>query len=144
MDEVVQGIMKIHETLSTRKMDAWTGDELSRAMSELAMYKMSLGSYVAELERDYSNVNVARKLSFARQVKKSRDMKLTVGESEQLARIFNEDLYSQENEAKYNYEVVRNLYRDTNELISTFQSRLAFLRSEQFQQKDNIDTDDTN
>lgn len=136
--EITEHIMKIRDDLSKKKIEAWTPDQLSRAMTKLALLNMTLGGMVMDLYGRYKDKEMQRKVGVANlELELSKDNPMTVART--MAQVKGVELYEQENEAEHDYKILNALYRDTESLISVLQSRLRHLGNEQYQQKNNLE-----
>lgn len=129
MNNTVKQVDKIVEALESRKMENWKGDEISRAISELAVLKVRLGELVADAEFMYQSAYNARKYNHAdNSLRHSQDN--TISKAKELAELGNKENRRAESETLRDYRYLRNKYEDIGTLIMTLQSRLKYLRDE--------------
>lgn len=136
--EVAKQIKTIRKQLESREVTMWTPDQLSRAMTKLAILNMTLGEMVIDALGVYRDKETQRKVGLAQlELELSKDMSMTAARTQ--AQVKGLELYEQENRAEYEYKLLSTLYRDTESLISVLQSRLRHLGNEQYQQQNNIE-----
>lgn len=136
--EVAKQIKTIREQLESREVTMWTPDQLSRAMTKLAILNMTLGEMVIDALGVYRDKETQRKVGLAQlELELSKDMSMTAARTQ--AQVRGMELYEQENRAEYEYKLLSTLYRDTESLISVLQSRLRHLGNEQYQQQNNLE-----
>lgn len=138
MMEVAKQIKTIRKQLESREVTMWTPDQLSRAMTKLAILNMTLGEMVIDALGVYRDKETQRKVGLAQlELELSKDMSMTAARTQ--AQVKGLELYEQENRAEYEYKLLSTLYRDTESLISVLQSRLRHLGNEQYQQQNNLE-----
>ncbi len=134
--EIVEQIRLVTDALITKKLGSWTGDEISRALSTLAVLRVNLGEEMANAVAKYDFSYLHRKIRYASEwksnkVKLNKTMeKATVGDIEAETQQGILDELRLENENKHYGERLRILYDSTGTLISALQSRLNVLKTE--------------
>lgn len=137
-DEITTKIFEIRDKLAEKEVEAWTPDQLSRAMTTLALLNMSLGGMVMDLYSRWKDKEMQRKVGIAQlELDYAKSNPMTVARAK--AQVNGVELYAQENEAEHDHRILQALYRDTESLISVLQSRLRQLGNEQYQQKNNLE-----
>lgn len=137
--EISTRIEAITDALYQGELKDWTGDELSRAITSLAILRVNLGSELADAVAYFDISYLHRKLKYANEWKPTKE-KL----NKQMDRATVQDVDSaimekiaedQENEikAKHRAEQLRILYDSTETLITSMQSRLNVLKQERIE-----------
>ncbi len=136
ISDISNKIKEITDALYQKELQNWSGDQISRAISSLAVLRVNLGidmvNAVAYADMSY----LSRKITYASEWKPTKEHltalanKVTVQdiESEVLIRIA--ELQENELKAKHYAEQLRILYDSTETLIMALQSRLSFLKQE--------------
>lgn len=134
----LEEIKKIRGSLEAKEIGAWTPDQLSRAMTKLALLNMNLGEMVVEAYGEYMDSEARRKVGMAQmELELSNDHSATRARTMTEAKSF--ELRDQENKAQYRYKLLQTAYRDTESLVSVLQSRLRQLGNELWEQKNNLE-----
>ena len=134
--EIVEQIRLVTDALITKKLGSWTGDEISRALSTLAVLRVNLGEGMADAIAKYDFSYLHRKIRYASEWKSNKTKlnkqmeKATVGDIEAETQQNILDDLVLENENKHYGERLRILYDSTGTLISALQSRLNILKKE--------------
>lgn len=140
MREVVDKIKEIQSKLESREVEKWTPDQLSRAMTTLALLNMTLGESVVEAYSAYRDKEMQRKVGMAQlELELSKDHPMTVARTK--AQVQGVELVDQENRAEYEYKLVSSYHRSSENLVSVLQSRLRQLSNERYQQGNNVEND---
>lgn len=135
-NEVVLEIQKITDALTSREIGKWSGDELSRAISKLAILRVNLGQEMSDATAKYDFSYLSRKIKYAKEWKPTKEKlnaqlnKVTVSDIEN--EIVNKisDIQSAEIENKHYADQLKTIYDSTETLITALQSRLGFLKQE--------------
>jgi hypothetical protein len=135
-NEVVLEIQKITDALTSREIGRWSGDELSRAISKLAILRVNLGQEMSDAIAKYDFSYLSRKIKYAKEWKPTKEKlnaqlnKATVSDIEN--EIVNKisDIQSAEIENKHYADQLKTIYDSTETLITALQSRLGFLKQE--------------
>jgi len=134
-DEIITEIMKIRDALQAKGIDTWQPDELSRAAARLAILITNLGQMVSEQELNAEDADMYRKSKKARVIKDAVNEGETVSKAQEIAIIESKPWQEIKNQAHYMASSIKNLYRDTDRLISVIQTRLGYLKTERIQSK---------
>lgn len=129
-------IMKIVMALSKKEINEWTGDQISRALSRLAVLRVNLGQDMVDTMSEYDFSYLNRKIKFASEWKPTKKKliekygKATISDIEN--RLLEEmaEEHQRELENKYTAEQARTLYDSTGTLITALQTRLKVLEKE--------------
>lgn len=137
-NDILGGIEEIRQKLESREIGRWTPDQLSRAMTMLAIFNMSLGELVVEAYRGMAEAESTRKVCIAqREAELAKTMSLSGAKT--LAEAESGELRDVENKAVYQYKLLYVRHADTEALISVLQSRLKQLGNEVWEQKNNLE-----
>jgi hypothetical protein len=135
-NEIVLEIQKITGALTSREIGKWSGDELSRAISKLAVLRVNLGQEMADATAKYDFSYLSRKLRYASEWKPTKESlnatlnKVTVGDIENEVTKKIADVQAAEIENKHYADQLKTLYDSTETLITALQSRLGLLKQE--------------
>ena len=130
MDEVIEKIREIRDALSTREVQDWTADQLHNAMTKLSIYRMNLGEFVADVEELYNVADDELSIQPSKIALQKIDEGMTATRAEMEGKVQSETLRQDRTIAKHRLTVVRNLYDDTEKMITVLQSRLKYLISD--------------
>lgn len=137
----LEEIKKIRSSLEAKEIGAWTPDQLSRAMTKLALLNMALGEMVVDAHGEMMDKETQRKVGMAQlELELSQDHSMARARTMAEAKSF--ELREQENRAVYQYKLLQTAYRDTESLVSVLQSRLRQLGNELWEQKNNLEDGD--
>lgn len=135
--EIIEQIDEIISTLERKSIQQWTGDNISRAISRLAILKVRLGELVAEAEYQSANAYNNRKYLEAEYgLEFSRDN--PVSKAQMMAEKANEENRGAEAKALRDFKLMKNKYMDVGDLITTLQSRLRYLENEKREAKTGV------
>ena len=130
INEIVNKILDIRNSLATRKMRDWTGEDLTAAILELSILKMSLGRFIAGIEDEKNQQETHRKKLEAIEYFKNREDKQSTRDSELNARLDTIDELKKELKLESQVKDLRILREDTSTLIDTIRTRISFLKKE--------------
>lgn len=137
----LEEIKKIRSSLEAKEIGAWTPDQLSRAMTKLALLNMALGEMVVDAHGEMMDKETQRKVGMAQlELELSQDHSMARARTMAEAKSF--ELREQENRAVYQYKLLQTAYRDTESLVSVLQSRLRQLGNELWEQQNNLEDGD--
>lgn len=134
--EISEEIQKITDALASAKLQDWSADMISRAITKLAVYRVNLGIEMADsvMKYDYSYLN--RKMRYASEWKPSKDKlnktmkRATIQDIDSvIMRKIQEDQIIELNN-KFIAERLKVLYDSTETLITALQSRLNVIKAE--------------
>lgn len=128
LNELVRELQQYLDILNVKQMNELDGDALSRLAVKLASYNATLGTFVADAERESGIADTAYEMAQIRAYKKLKDE----GKSDTAANALRKDLCQEEarnaTEMKHNHRVLQLLRSDTSNLIDTLRSRLSYLK----------------
>ena len=136
MNDVVAEIKVITQSLVTKRIAQWTGDEISRALSDLAVLRVNLGQVMADAVAKYDFSYLHRKVRYASEWNPTKQHLQALGGKATVSDIESElqksliEEFQLEIENKHFGETLRILYDSTGTLISALQSRLNMLKQE--------------
>lgn len=133
---ITEEILKITDALRSKELKNWTGDQISRAISNLAVLRVNLAQNLADAMATYDISYLNRKMIYASQWKANKDHlnainnKVTVGDID--AQTLEDIAEDQQEEIKNKHyaERLRLMYDATGTLIMALQSRLNILKQE--------------
>lgn len=132
-------IKKITEALATTDLAGWTPDQLSRALTKLAVYRVNLGAEMADAVAYFDVSYTHRKLTYANEWKPAKEklnavlQRATVQDIDSYILGKLADEYQAEIKQKHYAEKLRILYDATETLITALQSRLGVLKQERIE-----------
>jgi hypothetical protein len=140
-NEIVVEIQKITKALTSKEISKWSGDDLSRALSKLAVLRVNLGQEMADATAKYDFSYLHRKIRYANEWKPAKEkLNATIGKAtvadtenyvmEEIAQDQQEEL-----ENKHYADSLKTLYDSTETLITALQSRLGILKQERKETK---------
>jgi hypothetical protein len=135
-NEIVLQIQEITSALKEKEIKDWTGDELSRALSKLAVLRVNLGEELSDATAKYDFSYLYRKIRFANEWKPTKKKlnetlnKATVADTESAVLEKIEEDQRKEVENKHYADKLKILYESTETLITALQSRLNVLKQE--------------
>lgn len=138
-NEVIKGIMEITGELNSKQMNAWSGDQLSRAGAKLSILLINLGQYSAECKMRHDSVKNYKRIQIEKLYMASQG---TQGDRRSKANMNAEVTAEKEVYAKYVKDAIESLYEDVKNLVTMFQSRLKMLISEDFATRNKELTDE--
>lgn len=136
LNDITDKIKEITTALYNRELSSWSADEISRAITSLAILRVNLGQDMVNATAYYDISYINRKLTYASEWKATKSklnaqmQKATVSDID--SEIIQSIAETQENEikAKHYAEQLRVLYDSTETLIMSLQSRLGVLKQE--------------
>lgn len=141
LTEVTGRIKEITTALYSKDLQNWTGDQISRAITSLAVLRVNLGIELADAIAHYDMSYMYRKVRYANEWKPTKDSlnkKLTRAtiqdiDSEIMGKL--EEVLVGEQQRKHYSERMRILYDATETLITALQSRLSILKQERYESR---------
>ena len=141
LNEVSLKIREITDALYSKDLSNWTGDQISRAITSLAVLRVNLGVEVANSVAFYDMSYLSRKVKYANEWKPTKDAL-----NQRLQKATNADIDSEimqklesdieeELKGKHYSGQVRILYDSTETLITALQSRLGIIRAERYESR---------
>lgn len=139
--EVAVKIREITTALYQNELRDWGGDEVSRAITSLAILRVNLGREMADSVAYFDISYLHRKITYANQWKPTKDRlnkvmtRATVQDidSDIMGQIADE--YEAELKNKHYAEQLRILYDSTETLITALQSRLGVLKQDRYESR---------
>ena len=134
--EVTKHIKKITDALGKTELKNWSADELSRALTTLAVLRVNLGAEMANAIAYYDFSYLRRKITYASSWKPTKDklnkilQRATIQDIDSTIQEKMADDYVAELEHKHYAEQLKVLYSSTETLITALQSRLGVLKQE--------------
>jgi hypothetical protein len=135
-NEIVLQVQEITSALKEKEIKDWTGDELSRALSKLAILRVNLGEELSDATAKYDFSYLYRKIRYANEWKPTKKKlnetlnKATVADTENAVLEKIEEDQRKEVENKHYADKLKILYDSTETLITALQSRLGVLKQE--------------
>lgn len=134
--EIAGEILRITEALRSKKLEGWTADQISRAVTKLAVLRVNLGQELADAVAYYDISYANRKIRYANDWTPTKQ-KLTdlAGKATQqdiendITKNIEEDILAEVKQKHY-AERLRTLYNSTETLITALQTRLSVLKQE--------------
>jgi hypothetical protein len=140
VSEIVDKIYGIRDEIINGTINRDDGNMLSRKAVLLAAYKMSLGDELTSAKITHDQAKTNTKFKESTLTMKYKNSGLGVGEAKERAIIDNVEFIKTESDAYESYERLKNLYEDTDRLISTLQTRIKVLLSEREISRSNLQT----
>ena len=134
--EVTKHIKKITDALEKTELKNWNADELSRALTTLAVLRVNLGAEMANAIAYYDFSYLRRKITYVSSWKPTKDklnkilQRATIQDIDSTIQEKMADDYVAELEHKHYAEQLKVLYSSTETLITALQSRLGVLKQE--------------
>lgn len=138
-NEIVNQIIIIIDTLDDRKIEMWTGDELSRSGLQLSLLLVNLGEMVSSAELQANTAYIYRKWKGITEYKRLRQEFKTIKDTDNATEEAISQEYEKQLEARYNADMLKSFYKSVNGVIMAIQSRLKQLQSEQINSNKNMD-----
>jgi signal transduction histidine kinase len=141
VSEVGLKIKEIVDALNKGELKNWGGDELSRALTALALLRVNLGQELADAAAFYDFAYMSRKVKYASEwspTKKRLNEKLNRATNQDVDSAILEEMtdnYASEIEMKHYAESLKTLYQSTETLVTALQSRLSILKEERRETK---------
>jgi hypothetical protein len=129
-------IQIVTEALTKTELQNWSPDQLSRALSKLAVLRVNLGAEMADAIAYYDLSYIHRKITYASEWKPTKDklnktiQKATIQDIDSVIQEKMADVNYQELQNKHYAERLRILYDATETLITALQSRIGVLKQE--------------
>lgn len=139
--KISEEIKKITDALYNTELRDWSGDEISRAISSLAVLRVNLGREMADAVSYFDISYLHRKISYANEWKPTKAelnkvmTKATVQDVDSEVMIKISEEYENELKNKHYAEQLRILYDSTETLITALQSRLGVLKAEKYESR---------
>jgi len=133
INEIKEEILKISKYIEDNNINNLTGDEISRAVTRLAVLRVNLGQEFAQATGDYDFSYIARKIEYASQYnrfKAEATEKLTQKDLDSATIVSIGDMMKKEADNKFISDSLKILYDSSGTLISTLQTRLKVLENE--------------
>jgi hypothetical protein len=134
--EIAGEIKKITEALNKTELQNWSADQLSRALTKLALLRVNLGVEMADAVAYYDLSYLHRKVTYASEWKPTKDKlnkvlnKATIQDIDSVIQEKIAPENQEEIKQKHYAETLRILYDSTETLITALQSRLGVLKQE--------------
>ena len=130
IDKITSQILEIKNALLSKgKLTDWTPDKISSACMMLSVLKVSLGSYLSELEEEAEMIDASRQYEETKLYEEKRNEGLSAKDAEMLARKEASENKLLAIKAKGSFKKIKILHSDTGDLVSVLQSRLSYLKS---------------
>jgi len=141
INDITVKIKEITDALYKKELSNWTGDQISRAITSLAILRVNLGQDMVNASAYYDISYINRKLTYASEWKPTK-AKLNAQMNKATVQDIDSEITQgiaekQENEikAKHYAEQLKVLYDSTETLIMAMQSRLNLLKQERFESR---------
>lgn len=133
-------IQLVTTALQNKEISKWSGDDLSRALTKLAILRVNLGEEMADAMAYYDFSYLNRKIVYASEwsptkAKLSEGLKPTVQDIDSKIQQKIADQQTEELQSKHFAERLKILYDSTETLITSLQSRLSILKQERNESK---------
>jgi hypothetical protein len=141
INDIVKEIQLVTTALQNKEISKWTGDELSRALTKVAILRVNLGIEMADAIAYYDFSYLHRKITYASEWKPTKQRlnetlnKATVQDIDSDIQQRIEEKSTEELKNKHYAERLRIVYDATETLISSLQTRLSVLKSERLESK---------
>lgn len=139
--EVSNKIREITTALYNSELRDWNGDEISRAITSLAVLRVNLGREMADAIAYFDMSYLHRKIVYANEWKPTKDAlnktmtRATVQDIDSTIMEKISEEYQSELQRKHYAEQLRILYDSTETLITALQSRLGVLKQEAYESR---------
>lgn len=141
INDITAEITKITEALKNTELKNWSADQISRAISTLAVLRVNLGMELADASSYYDFAYLHRKIRYAAEWKPTKEHlnaimnKATIQDidsaiTEKIAEDQNREI-----ELKHFADKLRVIYDSTETLITALQSRLSVLKAERIESR---------
>lgn len=127
---VVTELKLYNSMFADGRIGTMTLDELADLSVKISAYKVFLGEHVAALERDADLAEAHYELVREQAYKTTRQSGATGADSDNAKRIESAEQKAAWIDAKYQFKVVANLWRDTSSILDTLRSRLSYKKVE--------------
>ena len=136
ISDISNKIIEITEALYKKDLQNWSGDQISRAITNLAVLRVNLGQDMVNAVAYADMSYLSRKMTYASEWNPTKQHltalanKATVQDIESEVAIKIAQIQEDEIKAKHYAEQLRILYGSTETLIMALQSRLGVLKME--------------
>jgi len=133
-------IQLVATALQNKEISKWSADDLSRALTRIAVLRVNLGQEMADATAYYDISYLNRKIIYANEwsptkSKLSDKFKPTVQDVDSKIQQKLADQQFEELQNKHFAEKLKILYDSTETLITALQSRLSTIKAERFETK---------
>jgi len=134
--EIASEIKKVTEALNKFELSKWSADQLSRALTKLAVLRVNLGAEMADAVAFHDISYTHRKIKYANEWKPTKDKlnkvmtRATVQDIDSVIIDKLKKEYQDEITQKHYAERLKVMYNATATLITSLQSRLGVLKQE--------------
>jgi hypothetical protein len=141
VSEITKEIIRVTEALKNSELKNWSPDQLSRAVTTLALLRVNLGAELADASSYYDFAYLHRKIRYASEWKPTKELlnrtmaKATVQDIDSAITEKISDVMSREIEIKHLADKLRVIYDSTETLITALQSRLGVLKQERIESR---------
>lgn len=133
LQSLVKEIQELIDIVSVRKISEMSGDDLSKMALKLASYNATLGSFIAEHEREADLKEASHEMIREQAYKVWREKDKTVADADNYKRTQGHESKLEWIEAKYQYRTLSILRADVSNMIDAIRSRLSQLKQERSQ-----------
>jgi septal ring factor EnvC (AmiA/AmiB activator) len=136
INEITAEIMRVTDALKKAELKNWSADQISRAITTLAVLRVNLGAEMADASSYYDFAYISRKIQYASEWKPTKDAlnktlaRATVQDIDSAITGKIADLMNRETEIKHLADKLKVIYDSTETLITALQSRLGVLKQE--------------
>jgi hypothetical protein len=129
-------IKRITDALAKTELQNWSADQISRALTKLAVLRVNLGAEMADAVAYYDFSYLHRKITYASEWKPTKEKlnqvlnRATVQDIDSSIQEKIAEISFEEQQRKHYAESLRILYDSTETLITALQSRLSVLKQE--------------
>lgn len=141
INKIAEEITRVTEALQKAELKDWSADQLSRAISTLAILRVNLGAQMADASSYYDFAYLHRKIRYAAEWKPTKDalgrvlQRATVQDVDSaiIEKIADDQI--RETELKHFADKLKVIYDSTETLITALQSRLGVLKQERVESR---------
>ena len=136
INEITAEIMRVTDALKKTELKNWSADQVSRAITTLAVLRVNLGAQMADASSYYDFAYLSRKIRYASEWKPTKDalgktlQRATVQDVDSAIIQKTADDQVREIELKHLADKLKVIYDSTETLITALQSRLGVLKQE--------------
>lgn len=136
INDITTEIMRITDALKKTELKDWSADQLSRAITTLALLRVNLGVQLADASSYYDFAYLTRKIRYASEWKPTKDHlnqilnRATVQDIDSAITEKIAEDQVREIELKHFADKLKIIYDSTETLITALQSRLGVLKQE--------------
>lgn len=136
INSIAKEIQNVTEALTKAELKNWSADQISRAITTLAVLRVNLGSELADAGSYYDFAYLHRKIRYASEWKPTKDTlnrtmnRATVQDIDSTITGKIADTFEAETKAKHYADKLRIIYDASETLITALQSRLGVLKQE--------------